>query len=50
MTILRSDSVLLNLAAVDAVKQWRYSPLFLNGEAQSFIVTVTLRFSIGHGS
>jgi len=38
--------LLLNQAALDAVKQWQYSPLFLNGEAQPFIVTVTLRFSI----
>jgi protein TonB len=35
---------LLNESAVEAVKQWRYSPLMLNGQATPFILTVTVTF------
>ena len=43
--VLRSEP-LLDKAAVDAVKQWRYSPLQLNGRAEPFILTVTVSFSL----
>jgi protein TonB len=43
--VLRSIG-LLNAAAIDAVKQWRYSPLVLNGIPTPFILTVTLTFSL----
>jgi protein TonB len=43
--VLRSRAM-LDKAAIDAVKQWRYSPLLLNGEARSFILTVTMNFAI----
>ena len=33
---------LLDKAAVDAVRQWEYAPLLLNGKAERFILTVTL--------
>ncbi len=46
VVVLRSHK-LLEQAAIDAVKQWRYRPLLLNGSAQSFVLTVTLNFSIG---
>ena len=36
----------LEQAAVDAVKQWRYKPLILNGLPTPFVLTVTLTFSI----
>ena len=36
----------LDGAAIDAVKQWRYKPLVLNGVPTSFVLTVTLTFSI----
>jgi protein TonB len=36
----------LNDAALDAVKQWRYKPLVLNGIPTRFVLTVTLTFSI----
>ena len=36
----------LDAAAMDAVKQWRYKPLVLNGVATPFVLTVTLTFSI----
>jgi periplasmic protein TonB len=38
---------LLDQAALDAVRQWRYSPLLLNGEPCPFILTVTVSFRIG---
>ena len=41
--ILRS-APLFDEAAVDAVKQWSYRPLLLNGVPTPFIVTVTLNF------
>ena len=31
-------------AAMEAVKQWRYEPLLLNGEPTGFILTVTVNF------
>jgi protein TonB len=43
--ILRSIP-LLDAAAVTAVKQWRYSPLFLNGRPERFVLTVTVSFSL----
>jgi protein TonB len=39
----------LDKAAMDAVKQWQYSPLVLNGIPTSFVLTVTLNFSIARG-
>jgi protein TonB len=41
--LLRS-SPLFDEAAMDAVKQWAYRPLLLNGIPTPFIVTVTLNF------
>jgi protein TonB len=43
--VLRS-SPLFDEAAVDAVKQWSYRPLLLNGVPTPFIVTVTLNFHL----
>ena len=36
----------LEQAAIDAVRQWRYKPLILNGVPTPFVLTVTLTFSI----
>jgi len=33
-------------AAIDAVKQWRYQPLLLNGVPTEFILTVTVSFNL----
>jgi periplasmic protein TonB len=44
--VLRSPGALLDIAAVDALKQWRYSPLMLNGVATPFVITVTFNFTI----
>jgi periplasmic protein TonB len=37
---------LLNQAAIDAVMQWRYQPLLLNGVPMPFVVNVTLNFNL----
>ena len=36
----------LEQAAIDAVAQWRYKPLLLNGVPTRFILTVTITFSV----
>lgn len=33
-------------AAVEAVKQWRYQPLLLNGQPTEFVLTVTVSFNL----
>lgn len=43
--VLRSVSV-LDRAAVDAVRQWRYSPVILNGKPERFILTVAVTFRL----
>ncbi|HSB60861.1 MAG TPA: TonB family protein [Vicinamibacteria bacterium] len=37
---------LFDAAAMDAVRQWRYQPLLLNGEPTAFILTVTVSFTL----
>jgi protein TonB len=44
--VLRSVHPLLDREAMLAVKQWRYSPLVLNGIREKFILTVTLSFHL----
>ena len=43
--LLRSI-LLLDKAAIQAVQQWRYQPLILNGQPVPFILTVTLTFTL----
>jgi protein TonB len=43
--VLRSVP-LLDRAAIDAVRQWVYNPLMLNGQAERFILTVTVSFNV----
>jgi len=43
--VLRSIP-LLDKAAIAAVRQWRYSPLLLNGTPERFVLTVTVSFSL----
>jgi protein TonB len=40
-----SGNPLLNQAAVDAVKQWRYRPTLLNGEPVDVVTTITVTFT-----
>ena len=44
--VVRSAGALLDNAASDALKQWKYSALVLNGVPTAFVVTVTFRFSL----
>lgn len=44
--VLRSLPM-LDQAALDAVKQWRFTPTLLNGAPQEVIMTVTMSFTLG---
>jgi protein TonB len=44
VNVLRSTSPLLDKAATDALKQWRYAPLVIAGLPTRFVVTVTFNF------
>jgi TonB family protein len=46
--ILRSIPV-LDQAAIDAVKQWKYEPLIINGTPRKVVFTVTVRFMLTSG-
>jgi protein TonB len=37
---------LLDLAAMDAVRQWRYTPTVLNGQPVPVLMTITIRFTL----
>jgi protein TonB len=43
--VLRSKP-LLDEAAMDAVRQWRFTPTRLNGEPVPVVMTVTVSFSL----
>ena len=45
VSVLRGHP-LFDDAAVEAVKQWRYKPLLLNGEPTEFMLTVTVAFNL----
>jgi protein TonB len=45
VSVLRSVG-LLDRAAMEAVRQWRYEPLLLNGLPVRFILTVTVSFNL----
>ena len=44
--VLRSVHPVLDREAESAVRQWRYSPLVLNGTRERFVLTVTLSFHL----
>lgn len=46
--ILRSIP-LLDQAAIDAVKQWKYDPLVIDGKPRKVLFTVTVRFALKTG-
>lgn len=48
--VLRSANLLLDAAAIAAVRQWQYQPLILNGVPQPFVLTVVLTFNIAEDS
>ena len=37
---------MLDAAAIEAVKQWRYEPTLLNGVPRPVIMTVTVNFTL----
>jgi protein TonB len=43
--VLRSIA-LLDQAAADAVRQWRFTPTLLNGEPVPIVMTVTVNFAL----
>lgn len=45
--VLRGSAEILNKAAADAVKQWEYEPMIIDGKAQAVLATVTVRFALG---
>lgn len=45
VNILRGHP-LLQQAAIEAVKQWRYAPLMLNGKPTPFVLSVTVSFAL----
>ena len=49
VSVLRGRA-LLDEAAVEAVRQWRYKPLLLNGVPTRFILTVTVMFTLAEAS
>jgi protein TonB len=44
--VLRSVNTVLDREAIDAVRQWRYTPVVLNGIPVRVILTVTLSFKL----
>ena len=44
--VLRSQP-LLDAAAVDAVRRWRYSPTLLSGVPVAVLLTITVNFTLG---
>jgi periplasmic protein TonB len=48
--VLRSAGSVLDREALSAVRQWRYSPLVLNGQHLRFVLTVVLAFSVERGA
>jgi outer membrane biosynthesis protein TonB len=38
------------MAAVDAVRQWRYAPYLRNGEAEEFTAQITVDFALTNGN
>jgi len=47
--VVSTASPLLNQAAIDAVRQWRYRPYILNGEPVEVDTTVTVNFTLSGG-
>ena len=45
LRVLRSQP-LLDAAALEAVRQWRFTPTLLNGQPVPVVMTVTVNFSL----
>jgi len=44
--VLRSNSTILNQAAIDAVEQWKYQPLYRNGNPIPIVTIVAVKFKL----
>lgn len=44
--VVRSESTMLNQAAIEAVQQWKYRPVFVNGNFIPFVTTVRVIFKL----
>jgi TonB family protein len=44
--VLKTAGPLLDQAAIDAIKQWIYEPMLINGKPQPVIFTVTVNFTL----
>lgn len=44
--VLRSKDPLLNQASIDAIRQWKYEPMIIEGKPRGVIFTVTVRFKL----
>lgn len=44
--VLKSKDLLLDKAAMDAVRKWKYEPFYINGEPKGLIFTVTVQFRL----
>jgi len=48
--VIRSVSDDIDLAAIDAVEQWAFTPTLLNGRPTQVIMTVTVNFTLSDGT
>lgn len=46
LVIMRSESTMLNQAAIEAVGQWKYLPVFIDGNFIPLVTTVTVTFKL----
>ena len=46
LVIMRSESTMLNQAAIEAVRQWKYLPVFIDGNFIPLVTTVTVTFKL----
>ena len=44
--IMRSESTMLNQAAIEAVRKWKYLPVFIEGNFIPLVTTVTVTFKL----
>lgn len=44
--VLKSKDPLLNEAAIDAVRQWKYEPFYIKGKPHGVVFTITVRFKL----
>ena len=44
--VLKSENSMLNKPAVDAVKQWKYEPMYIKGKPHGVVFTVTMKFKL----